>query len=103
MNMTFIENKTDVLIVGAGIAGIGAAIEALERRAEVILINKGAFCKDEAAVWMAGNGFQAALYSPDGVETHVMDTIKGGCYLNNQTLVKTFLALGLQTVADMNK
>ncbi len=101
--MTFVEKRTDVLVIGGGIAGIRAAIEASESGADVILINKGAFCKDGAAAWMAGNGFQAALYSPDSVETHVMDTIKGGWYLNNQTLVKTFLALGLKTVADMNK
>jgi succinate dehydrogenase/fumarate reductase flavoprotein subunit len=101
--MTFLERKTDVLVIGGGIAGIRAAIEASERGADVILTNKGAFCKDGAAAWMAGNGFQAALYPPDSVETHVMDTIKGGWYLNNQTLVKTFLALGPRTVADMNK
>lgn len=101
--MTYLENRTDVLVIGGGIAGIRAAIEASERGAEVTLINKGAFCKDGAAVWMAGNGFQAALYPPDSVETHVADTIKGGWYLNNQTLVKTFLAYGLEAVADMNK
>ncbi len=101
--MTFVEKSSDVLVIGGGIAGIRAAIEAAERGADVILTNKGAFCKDGAAAWMAGNGFQAALYPPDSVETHVLDTIKGGWYLNNQTLVKTFLGLGLKTVADMNK
>lgn len=98
-----LEEKTDVLIIGAGIAGIRAAVEASELGVDVILTNKGAFCKDGAATWMAGNGFQAALYPPDSVETHIKDTIKGGKYLNNQRLVKTFLELGPKVVEDMNR
>lgn len=99
----FTEHKTEVLILGGGIAGIRAAVEATDRGAEVILLNKGAFCKDGAAVWMAGNGFQVALYPPDSVELHVADTIKGGWYLNNQNLVKAFLSLGPRVLRDMEK
>ena len=97
------EEKTDVLIIGGGIAGIRAAIEATDQGVEVILTTKGAFCKDGAATWMAGNGFQAALYPPDSIEVHVKDTIKGGKYLNNQKIVKTFLSLGPKAVEDMYK
>jgi succinate dehydrogenase / fumarate reductase, flavoprotein subunit len=99
----FNEHKTDVLIIGSGIAGIRAAIEASERGVDVIQINKGAFCKDGAAAWMAGNGFQAALYAPDSASVHIEDTIKGGWYLNNQNLVKAFLSLGPKMVSDMEK
>src|SRR3972149_3584640 len=97
------QHKTDVLILGAGIAGIRAAIEAAEQKVDLILINKGAFCKDGAAAWMAGNGFQAALYPPDSIASHIADTIKGGWYLNNQNLVKTFLSLGPRVVREMEK
>ena len=55
---------TDVLVLGGGIAGIRAAIEAHDNGASVILANKGPFGRDGAAVWMAGDGFQAALYPP---------------------------------------
>lgn len=43
-----LEEKTDVLIIGAAIAGIRAAIEAFENGVEVILPTKGALCKDVA-------------------------------------------------------
>ena len=95
--------ETDVLIIGGGIAGIRAAIEANDRGVNVILANKGAFGKDGAAVWMAGWGFQAALYAPDSFEQHVEDTIKGGKFLNNQELVKTFLSLAPNALEEISK
>jgi len=95
--------EADVLIIGGGIAGIRAAIEAHDNGAHVILANKGPFGRDGAAVWMAGTGFQAALYPPDSIEQHVEDTIKGGKFLNNQTLVKTFLSLAPQVFNELSK
>ncbi|MDY7035621.1 MAG: FAD-binding protein [Thermodesulfobacteriota bacterium] len=78
--------STDVLVIGAGLAGIMAAIEASDSGSEVIIISKGPFGIDGAATWMAGWGFQAALYSPDSPEIHAADMIRVGQYLNNQRL-----------------
>ncbi|MDY7035862.1 MAG: FAD-binding protein [Thermodesulfobacteriota bacterium] len=101
------ENKeveqTDVLVIGGGIAGIRAAIEAHDKGVNVILANKGPFGRDGAAVWMAGWGFQAALYHPDSIEQHIADTIKGGKFLNNQELVKTFLSLAPKALEEISK
>jgi succinate dehydrogenase/fumarate reductase flavoprotein subunit len=94
---------TDVLVLGGGIGGIRAAIEAHENGVNVILVNKGPFGRDGAAVWMAGDGYQAALYPPDSVDQHIEDTIKGGHFLSNQALVKTFLSLAPQTVEEISK
>jgi succinate dehydrogenase/fumarate reductase flavoprotein subunit len=94
---------TDVLIIGGGIAGIRAAIEAAEQHVEVVLANKGQVGKDGAAVWMAGGGYQAAFYPPDSIEQHVEDTIKAGKYLNNQDLAMAFLKLAPETVKDLTK
>lgn len=93
--------ETDVLVVGGGIAGIRASIEASHRGATVVLANKGYLGQDGAVVWMAGGGYQAALYPPDSIEQHVRDTIKAGKYLNNQDLVHTFLSLAPQSVRDL--
>ncbi len=95
------EEKTDVLIIGAGAAGIRAAIEATDQGRDVILTTKGALCKDGASTWMAGNAFQIALYPPDSLEAHLRDTIRGGKYLNNQRMVKTLLSLGPKIAEDM--
>ena len=95
--------QTDVLVIGGGIAGIRAAIEAHDNEADVILANKGAFGRDGAAVWMAGWGFQAALYAPDSLEQHMEDTIKGGKFLSNQDLVRTFLSLAPKALDEISK
>jgi len=78
---------TDVLVIGAGIAGAFAAIRAKEQGADVVLLTKGIFGKDGASTWMAGPGFQVALYPPDSPEVQAKDTIKAGHYLNDQQIV----------------
>jgi fumarate reductase (CoM/CoB) subunit A len=95
--------KTDVLIIGAAIAGIRAAIEAHDQGAQVTILNKGSFGRDGASTWMAGYGFAAALYPPDSLETHIQDTLKAGKFLNNQEAVQTWLALTPQGANEMSK
>ncbi|MCJ7594916.1 MAG: FAD-binding protein, partial [Desulfobacterales bacterium] len=90
--------EADVLIIGGGIAGIRAAVEASEQGAAVVLINKGHVGRDGAAVWMAGGGFQAAIYPPDSMEQHFRDTIVGGKFLNQQDQVVKFLSLAPESV-----
>jgi|GEM_PF-6049588 len=47
-----LEEKTDVLIIGAGAAGIRAAIEVSKQKTDVILTTKGPLCRDGAATWL---------------------------------------------------
>ena len=63
--------ETDVLVIGAGISGITAAIKAHDAGSSVLLLTKGPFGRDCAATWMAGTGFQSVHYPPDGIEAHV--------------------------------
>jgi len=93
--------ETDVLTIGGGIAGIMASMEASDHGANVVLVNKGYVGQDGAAVWMAGGGYQAALYPPDSVEQHARDTIEAGKFLNNQDLVYTFLSLAPRSIRDL--
>ena len=79
--------SVDVLVIGAGVAGITAAIEAQEQGAEPLLVTKGAFGRDGAATWTSGYGFQVAANPPDSPEIHFADTIRVGRFMNNQRLV----------------
>jgi succinate dehydrogenase/fumarate reductase flavoprotein subunit len=92
--------ETDILIVGAGSAGIMAAIRAQERGSKVLLITNGALGKDSAVTWMAGGGFECALYPPDSPEAHARDTIRNGSYINYQELVLAILKEGLETASQ---
>ncbi len=84
------EYKTDVLIVGAGGAGLMAAIEAADLGAEVVVIGKTLLGK--AHTVMAEGGINAALGnvdSPDNWTVHFADTMKEGQMINNWQMVET--------------
>ncbi len=82
----------DVLVVGAGAAGIIAAIEAQEQGVDVLLVTKGVFGRDGAATWTAGYGFQVAAKPPDSPEIHFADTIRVGRFMNDQKLVHRLIS-----------
>ncbi len=93
--------STDVLVIGCGMAGINAAIEAKKNGVEPLLINKGVLGKDGAATWMAGWGFSSPIVPGDNLDVLVKDTIKCGKYLNNQENVYAYLEASLPAVKDM--
>jgi succinate dehydrogenase / fumarate reductase flavoprotein subunit len=74
----------DVLVIGAGGAGLRAAIEASARGARVGVITKSLLGK--AHTVMAEGGIAAALSNVDerdNWKVHFADTMRGGQYLNN--------------------
>lgn len=95
--------ETDVLVVGAGSAGIMASIRAQDKGAKVLLITNGALGKDSAVTWMTGGGFQCALYPPDSPEVHARDTVKNGSYINDQELVLAILKESPRCIMDLDK
>jgi succinate dehydrogenase / fumarate reductase flavoprotein subunit len=77
-------HEHDVLVIGAGGAGLRAAIEASAQGASVGLVCKSLLGK--AHTVMAEGGIAAALAHldpQDGWQTHFMDTMKGGSFLNH--------------------
>jgi len=74
----------DVLVIGAGGAGLRAAIEASALGGKVALVTKSLLGK--AHTVMAEGGVAAALAHvdpQDGWEVHFRDTMKGGSFLNH--------------------
>ena len=77
-------HEYDVVIIGAGGAGLRAAIEATRAGASVAVICKSMLGK--AHTVMAEGGAAAALANKDprdSWQTHFRDTMKGGKYLND--------------------
>ena len=80
--------KTDILVIGAGGAGIRAAIEAKKSGLEVFLLGKEVLgC---AHTGMAMGGMNAAMVAPATPEFHAQITIEGGYFINNYKMVKVF-------------
>jgi succinate dehydrogenase / fumarate reductase, flavoprotein subunit len=76
--------ETDVLVLGAGGAGLRAAIAAAEAGARVLVICKSLLGK--AHTVMAEGGVAAAMHNvayQDTWEVHFADTIKGGKFIND--------------------
>ncbi|MBI4333731.1 MAG: FAD-binding protein [Chloroflexi bacterium] len=94
--------STDVLIIGSGMAGINAAIEAKKNGVESLLVNKGVLGKDGAATWMAGWGFSTPLVPGDSLEVIVKDVIRCGKFLNNQDNVYAYLKESLRSMDDLS-
>src|SRR5437660_744359 len=77
-------HEYDVLIIGAGGAGLRAAIEALAEGVRVAVVSKSLLGK--AHTVMAEGGIAAAMANVDKADswkTHFKDTMRGGKLLNN--------------------
>jgi succinate dehydrogenase / fumarate reductase flavoprotein subunit len=83
-----VEAKHDVLIVGAGCAGMRAAIEAHDAGADVALLSKIHPVRSHSGA--AEGGINAALgnASEDSPEEHAYDTVKGSDYLGDQDAIE---------------
>jgi succinate dehydrogenase / fumarate reductase, flavoprotein subunit len=83
-----VEAKHDVLVVGAGCAGMRAAIEAFDAGADVALLSKIHPTRSHSGA--AEGGINAALgnASEDDPETHAFDTVKGSDYLGDQDAIE---------------
>src|ERR1700712_464272 len=80
----FESHEYDVVVVGAGGAGIRAAIEASAQGARTALLGKSLLGK--AHTVMAEGGIAAAMgnvYEEDNWKVHFRDTMRGGKMLNN--------------------
>ncbi|HUE82734.1 MAG TPA: FAD-dependent oxidoreductase [Pyrinomonadaceae bacterium] len=84
MTAKYETHEHDVLIIGAGGAGLRAAIEALGQGASVAVVCKSLLGK--AHTVMAEGGIAAAMANVDQADdwpTHFRDTLRGGKFLNN--------------------
>src|ERR1700684_3167522 len=78
---------TDILILGAGGAGLFAALHAKKANPalDVTIAVKGLLGKCGCTRMVQG-GYNVALAKEDSIERHFMDTIEGGAWLNDQDL-----------------
>src|SRR5438874_4627386 len=81
----------DVLVVGGGLAGIRAAIAAVETnpRVKVGMVSKVYPMRSHTV--SAEGGAAAALRPEDSYEKHAFDTVKGSDYLADQDVVEAFV------------
>jgi len=77
-----------VLVIGSGISGLTTAIECASAGMQVLLVSP--FPSERAQSVLAAGGINAALDhkdEQDSVESHIEDTLKGGCYIAGKKAV----------------
>lgn len=96
------EHRYDVLIVGAGGAGMRAAIEAGPRARTAVLTK---LYPTRSHTGAAQGGMCAALANveEDNWEWHTFDTIKGGDYLVDQDAAEIMAKEAIDAVLDLEK
>jgi L-aspartate oxidase len=80
--------ETDFLVIGAGVAGLRAAIE-LAAAGRVVVLDKREV--SGSAMQPAQGGTTAALSDEDEIHLHLQDTLSAGNGLSNADAVKTLL------------
>lgn len=76
----------DIIVVGAGLAGMRAAIEAAKNGGNVAIVSKVHPVRSHSVA--AQGGINAALASNDSWEAHAFDTVKGSDYLADQGAIE---------------
>jgi len=98
------EIECDVVVVGGGLAGLRAAIEAAKAgkgRLRVALVSKTHPMRSHSV--SAEGGTAAVLYPDEGdsIESHVWDTVKGSDFLADQPVVERFAQMAPQEIIQL--
>jgi len=90
----------DCVIIGAGLAGLRAAIEAADHRT-VILVCKGSL--EDSNTWKAQGGIASVLNEDDTFESHIADTVKTGCGICDQRAVEMVVRQGPTLIEQLRQ
>ncbi|MEM9414284.1 MAG: L-aspartate oxidase [Planctomycetota bacterium] len=92
---------TDVLVVGAGVAGACAALSAVrnDANADVIIAAKGQV-QDSNTYWAQG-GIAAVLDDADSTQSHIEDTLTAGAGLCDADIVRAVVEDGPARVREL--
>jgi succinate dehydrogenase / fumarate reductase flavoprotein subunit len=96
--------ETDVLVLGAGGAGLRGAIAAAETGARVVIVCKSLLGK--AHTVMAEGGVAAAMHNvayQDTWEVHFADTIKGGKFINDWRMAELHAKESPERVLELER
>ena len=94
--------KADILILGAGAAGLMASLRAYDAndKLNIVVAAKGVLGKGGCSRMVQG-GFNVVLNSEDSHLKHFSDTLKGGKFISNQELAWTLVTNATPVIKAM--
>jgi L-aspartate oxidase len=91
--------QADVVVIGSGVAGLSAAINARKKNLSVLLLTKDLLSTGSTA-WAQG-GIAAALGPKDSPIQHLADTLEAGAGLCDQNAVKALVEEGPLSIKNL--
>ena len=94
--------QTDILILGAGGAGLCAALHAADagKKIKILIVTKSIIGKGGCSRIVQG-GYNVVLNPADSFEKHFIDTLKGGQFINNQDLAWELVSGAPERIKEM--
>ena len=92
-----VKEKVDFLIVGGGISGLFTALQ-LKDFKTLILYKDGI---DQTCSYHAQGGIAVALSENDSPAKHKEDTLRTGCYINNEEAVNILVNEGIERIKEL--
>ncbi|WP_292486670.1 FAD-dependent oxidoreductase [Methanohalobium sp.] len=90
----------DVIVIGGGLSGLRAALEAHKKGADVAIISKVSPIRSHSVA--AQGGINASLGADDSWKAHAWDTVKGSDYLADQDAVEILCKEAPEIVLEMD-
>ena len=91
--------KTDVLIVGSGIAGLYAALHISPNLSCMVITKTDKIEKSNS--WLAQGGIAAVISPTDNIESHIADTLEAGAGLCNEEAVRVLVSEGPENIREL--
>jgi succinate dehydrogenase / fumarate reductase flavoprotein subunit len=93
-------HKIDCVVVGAGLAGLRAALEVAKKGHKVAVITKVYPTRSHSGAAQGGIAAALANVQEDSLDMHMFDTIKGSDYLGDQDVIEFFIAEAIKTIYE---
>jgi succinate dehydrogenase/fumarate reductase flavoprotein subunit len=92
--------KHDVVIIGAGLAGMRAALEVC-KGLDVAVLTKVYPSRSHSGAAQGGIAASLGNSEPDSWEEHMFDTVKGGDFLNDQDAVEEYVKAAPSVIYEL--
>ncbi len=93
------QSRSDVLVVGSGIAGLTAALGAAKAGRSVNLVTKATVT--DTNTWYAQGGIAGAVGAGDSIELHLADTVVVGAGLCDEDVVRAVVSEAGEALRDL--
>ena len=99
--MMIAKRKFDTLVIGAGGAGLRAALQLSQAEATVAVVSKVFSTRSHTVAAQGGINAALANVTDDHWHWHMYDTVKGSDYLGDQDAIEYMCRAALNTVIEL--